>query len=102
VNGFTFDPARPQELASMLRRLAKDEPLLPRLRAGARNSAVVTTTDHAAKVRAVYESALAISSSRRASTNANAELDFLYESLVERQTDRQPAAAVRAASGSGE
>src|SRR5262249_10272681 len=56
-NGFTFDPTRPGELAAILRRLARDEGLLGRLRQGARVTPVMTVSSHAGAVRAVYQEA---------------------------------------------
>src|SRR5262249_31388264 len=56
-NGFTFDPARPGELAAILRRLAWDESLLGGVRGGGRGTPVVTGAGHADAGPAVYRGA---------------------------------------------
>jgi len=82
-NGFTFDPARPRELAALLRRLAGDEALLARLRDGARRTPVVGVAEHAAAVRGVHAEALAARSDRPLPSPADAaEFDFMHEALV--------------------
>jgi glycosyltransferase involved in cell wall biosynthesis len=57
-NGFTFDPGRPAELAAILRRMVREEDLLPRLRQGALRTKVWTVSDHAEAVRSVYREAV--------------------------------------------
>ncbi|QEH36939.1 GDP-mannose-dependent alpha-(1-2)-phosphatidylinositol mannosyltransferase [Aquisphaera giovannonii] len=61
-NGFTFNPDQPEELASLLRRIATEPGLLRRLRGGARASRTLTTAQHADLVRSVYEDVLSRSS----------------------------------------
>jgi glycosyltransferase involved in cell wall biosynthesis len=87
-NGFTFDPDRPEELAAILRRLVDEEHLLPRLRAGARKSPVITSTQHAKLVRNVYEDALVNFPNSLTQSFQAAELDFLYDALLERERNR--------------
>ena len=58
-NGFTFAPDRTDELADILRRLARDDDLVRRLRRGARETRVVSSAEHAAATRAVYAEAAA-------------------------------------------
>jgi len=84
-NGFTFDPDCPEQLAAIFRRLADEENLLPRLRAGARKSPVVTSAQHAKCVRDVYEGALGSCSKTLTQSLQAAELDFLYDALLERE-----------------
>jgi glycosyltransferase involved in cell wall biosynthesis len=57
-NGFLFDHRRPDELATLLRRLADDDALLGRLREGASRTGVVTVLEHARAVRTVYQEAV--------------------------------------------
>jgi glycosyltransferase involved in cell wall biosynthesis len=57
-NGFTFDPQRPEELAGQLRQLMHDADLLPRLRAGARATEMMTMAQHAEAINAVYRQVL--------------------------------------------
>jgi glycosyltransferase involved in cell wall biosynthesis len=58
VNGFTFDPERPDELATLLIKLSNDDDLRRRLRAGAANSQMPTIEEHVGRVRSVYEDAV--------------------------------------------
>ncbi|MCW5853673.1 MAG: glycosyltransferase [Anaerolineae bacterium] len=83
VNGFTFDPDRPGELAVLLRRLAEDEALVHRLRAGARATPIVTVAEHAAAVREVYQQAAADLAANPATRPADlAEFQFLHQALI--------------------
>jgi glycosyltransferase involved in cell wall biosynthesis len=82
-NGFTFDPARPVELAAVLRRVLSDDGLMSRLREGARRTPVVTVAEHAAAMRAVYQEAIDASLHDVASSGMDlAEVNFLHEALV--------------------
>jgi glycosyltransferase involved in cell wall biosynthesis len=81
-NGFTFDPSRPAELAAILRRMAEDEQLLARLRAGARRSPLVTADWHTQRVRLVYEDAIRDFRSRGARQDI-AEFSFLHNALLQ-------------------
>jgi glycosyltransferase involved in cell wall biosynthesis len=82
-NGFTFDPTRPGELAAILRRLARDEGLLGRLRQGVRDTPVVTVSGHAGAVRAVYREAAKDLLHQRPPCGADAlETRFLHEALL--------------------
>jgi glycosyltransferase involved in cell wall biosynthesis len=82
-NGFTFDPTRPGELAAILRRLARDESLLSRLRQGVQNTPVVTVSGHAGAVRAVYREAADDLLRQRPACGADApETRFLHEALM--------------------
>ncbi|CAN5259524.1 hypothetical protein BH18GEM1_BH18GEM1_07820 [soil metagenome] len=58
VNGFVFDHDRPDALGAVLRRLAEEEDLVPRLRAGARATAVPVLAEHTVALRAIYREAL--------------------------------------------
>jgi glycosyltransferase involved in cell wall biosynthesis len=98
-NGFTFDPARPAELAAILRRLALDPELLPRLRAGARRSPVVTVAGHAERVRAVYDSAIEDFMNRTGDEPGAHEFDLLHEALLERERGHTPAPSLNAKDG---
>ena len=84
-NGFTFDPRRPEELAALLCRLAREEGVLSRLRAGARHSRVVTSTEHTKLVREVYEQAIAAIPSGIKDPVHGDELQFIYDALLERE-----------------
>lgn len=85
VNGLTFPHDRPEALAGLLRRLADEEGLLERLRAGARRTAPTTMTEHARRVRAEYERALeAPDRASRPSEAERAELEVLSELLEAR------------------
>jgi glycosyltransferase involved in cell wall biosynthesis len=80
-NGFLFDHRRPDELATLLRRLADDDALLRRLREGASRTDVVTVPEHARAVRTIYQEAveeLVRSDDRRADQE---ELGFFQSAL---------------------
>jgi glycosyltransferase involved in cell wall biosynthesis len=82
-NGFTFEYNRPEELAAILRRLAEDDDLVRRLRAGARRSPVLTMAQHTGAVRTVYQSALEdFAGHGRADEGAAEELAFLHAALL--------------------
>ena len=59
VNGFTYPPGRTDRLAELLKRLATDEPLLTRLRAGARATRVTTVPEATTAMRAIHDRAVA-------------------------------------------
>jgi glycosyltransferase involved in cell wall biosynthesis len=83
-NGFTFDPARPWELAGVLRRLLQEEGLLARLREGARRTPVITLSDHAGEVRSVYQEAVGERTRKAAVRCADVtELRFLHKALID-------------------
>lgn len=82
-NGFSFDPARPGELAALLQRITREEGLLERLREGVRATRPVTVDEHAAAVRRIYEEARAELRSSGAPSNAEfSELRFLHGSVA--------------------
>jgi glycosyltransferase involved in cell wall biosynthesis len=81
-NGFTFDPAKPQDLATILRRIVSDSSVLPRLRVGARTSRACTLAEHAEQVCTVYGRALQDFESNSFSSQDAAELQALHENLV--------------------
>ena len=89
-NGFTFDSARPADLAAILRRLAHSSELLPRLREGARRSAVTSLADHATRVRAAYGTAIERFRNRPADSIPEQEFDFLHDALAQRERERRP------------
>ncbi len=74
-NGFLFDHDQPEQLSALLRRIAGDPGLREHLRRGARKTPVLTATQHAAAIRAVYQEAIALSA--RGSTRYRCELDEL-------------------------
>jgi glycosyltransferase involved in cell wall biosynthesis len=83
VNGFTFTHDRPEELADILTRLADDECLMHRLREGACQTPIVTASQHAQAVRAVYEEALEDLARGGATRWGDLEeLDFLHWALL--------------------
>jgi glycosyltransferase involved in cell wall biosynthesis len=59
VNGYTFNPLQPEELARHLQQLSEDESLLVALRKGALATNVMSQREHADAVRDVYQEALA-------------------------------------------
>ncbi len=70
ANGFSFRDA--DELAGILRRLATEEELAGRLRAGARHTRVFSQGEHVAAIRVIYDEALA---SARQSGPSASDLD---------------------------
>src|SRR5262249_36974949 len=89
VNGFTFDPERPSDLADLLRRLAANQSLLDNLRHGARQTPVVTVAQHAAAVRAVYRDAVEELTRNPGLRRADlTEIDFLHRALLAAGADR--------------
>jgi glycosyltransferase involved in cell wall biosynthesis len=82
-NGLIFDAARPSELTEILRRISRDPELLPRLRAGARNSPVTTVAEHAQRVREVFQSAIEDFSRGSREAPDTTEFDFLQQALQE-------------------
>ena len=88
-NGLLFDHDKPEQLADILKRLADDEPLLRRLRRGARASQPMNIADHSAVVRTIYKEALSgLSASMRGADDASkVELDLLFETLLDSGAD---------------
>jgi glycosyltransferase involved in cell wall biosynthesis len=82
-NGLTFDPRRPAELAGILIRLANNENLRLRLRAGARSSVVVTVAEHTRRIRAVYEQAIGDFKMRPAGSTETGEFNALHKALLD-------------------
>jgi glycosyltransferase involved in cell wall biosynthesis len=82
-NGFTFDPNRPDELAAILKRLAADEHLRSRLSEGARTSSVTTVTEHARRIRSVYENACQDFSHNPRGRANDVEFDYLHNALLD-------------------
>jgi glycosyltransferase involved in cell wall biosynthesis len=82
-NGFRFDSSRPGELATILSRISDDETLRTRLRAGARQSSVITVAEHTQRVRTVYESALQEFNEIPRSQADTAEFNLLHNALVD-------------------
>ena len=95
-NGFMFDHRRPDELATLLRRLADDDALLRRLREGASRTRVVLVPEHARAVRTIYQEAIEelvrSDDDRRADQE---ELDFLQSALPQLGLATPHADAVR-------
>jgi glycosyltransferase involved in cell wall biosynthesis len=87
-NGFTFEPSRRIDLAAILGRLWREENLLPRLKSGARRSRVLTSAQHAARVRAVYESAIDIANRNPAAPAYVEEFKFLHDMLARSEHHR--------------
>jgi glycosyltransferase involved in cell wall biosynthesis len=84
VNGFTFDHSAPQELADILRRLASDKHLLPRLREGARMTKVMSMAEHTDAVRTIYGQALQDLQHEASIGRADIEeLAFLHRALLD-------------------
>ncbi|MEA3213419.1 MAG: hypothetical protein QOE70_6476 [Chthoniobacter sp.] len=82
-NGFTFDYNRPDQLAALLRRIFEDEQLLPRLREGARRTAVIGLPQHAAAIRQIYREAIEdFNASSEPGPGDSAELRFLHAELL--------------------
>jgi glycosyltransferase involved in cell wall biosynthesis len=86
-NGFTFDSQRPDELASILNRIASDDALRTTLRAGARNTSVITVSEHANQVRLAYERAIEEFESNPRRSTDTAEFNLLHRMLIERGCD---------------
>jgi glycosyltransferase involved in cell wall biosynthesis len=81
-NGFTFDPTRPEELASILRRMNDEPHLLPALREAARKVPSFTLAEHAQAVCRIYETALRNVKDNPPDRRDDAELNMFHESLV--------------------
>jgi glycosyltransferase involved in cell wall biosynthesis len=81
-NGFCFDPTRPEDLASILCRIAIDPDLVARLRAGARSSPTSSLVEHAGQVCRVYDRALESLQTTAIEARNTSELKFLHDSLV--------------------
>jgi glycosyltransferase involved in cell wall biosynthesis len=82
-NGFTFEYNRPEELSAILLRLAEDDGLVRRLRAGARVSPVRTIAEYAESTRDVYRLALNDFAHRTSAAGADAsELASLHTGLL--------------------
>ena len=86
-NGFTYDAHRPDELASILSRIAANDALRTALRAGARNSPVITVNEHAKQVRLTYERAIEEFESNPRRSADTAEFNLLQRMLIERGCD---------------
>ncbi len=86
-NEFIFDPFQPAELAAILRRLANDVGLLPRLRAGAHRSTVTSTVTHAERIRAIHEEAVEDFRSRPEDRTGISEFEFLHHAIAERERE---------------
>jgi glycosyltransferase involved in cell wall biosynthesis len=84
VNGFVFDPSRPEALAAILKRVTYEDGLLKRLREAARQTHVVTVREHVQTLQRVYQEAIA-DPVRRAPIPEEqaAEVDFLHDALVD-------------------
>jgi glycosyltransferase involved in cell wall biosynthesis len=78
-NGLVFDPERPAELTAIAVRLAADESLRRRLRAGAAATSHVDMTKHTGEMRSLYADAIAA----RVGGGAPAELEPAFSRLVE-------------------
>jgi glycosyltransferase involved in cell wall biosynthesis len=88
-NGCTFDPRRPGELAAILRRLATDPEVLPRLQVGARSTINMTVAQHASRVRRIYAEAIDQFDGNHQAWMADAsEVNFAHESLVNLGCDK--------------
>jgi len=84
VNGLTFEPDQPAELASHLRALWEDEALLDRLRQGARQTAVMFSPEHAQTMQDLYLEVLEAAHRRQESKAAVlAEVVALRRLLME-------------------
>jgi len=84
VNGITFPHDRPQELASILKRLVRDQSLLPHLRQGARATRITPMAEWAQAVQAVYLEGLTEALSRKCDRRDDAdELEFLHRALLD-------------------
>jgi glycosyltransferase involved in cell wall biosynthesis len=84
INGLLFDHRQPQELATILRRLASDEQFLLQLRAGAAATPVMTMPAHVAALRALYR--MAVEDRRHADwaqQSATEELSRLFAALLD-------------------
>jgi D-inositol-3-phosphate glycosyltransferase len=79
VNGELFDPARPSELASLLRKAAGDGAYRHRLSAGAAVTSITSVFEHARALHDVYEST--ISGYEPAHDNILHEFDALMVGL---------------------
>ena len=81
-NGFRFAHDRPDELAAILRRLAGEPDLLPRLRRGAQRTRLNTFEEHVAAMRAIYREAWREASHAAPAPIERAELTDLERSLA--------------------
>jgi glycosyltransferase involved in cell wall biosynthesis len=83
VNGMTFDHRRPEQLAEILRRISEDEPLLQRLRDGARATTLPTFAMRARALRALYDQAIDAAGGDPAEPSRLVEADFLRNLLLD-------------------
>jgi glycosyltransferase involved in cell wall biosynthesis len=81
-NGFSFDPTKPEELASILCRIASEPAMLARLGAGAKKSPLSTLAEHAGRVCEVYDRAIGDFHATALDAQGASELTFLHDSLV--------------------
>ncbi len=83
VNGFTYNPQRPVELAAILQRVSEDERLVATLRLGALRTPLSTVSEHTQKLREVYEQAIdSWRSRKRLSASEVTELAFLRDAAI--------------------
>jgi glycosyltransferase involved in cell wall biosynthesis len=82
-NGLTFDHRRPEDLAEILRRISEDEPLLQRLREGARVTTLPTIATRAQALRSVYGMAIDEAAGDAADQSRLAEANVLRKTLLE-------------------
>jgi glycosyltransferase involved in cell wall biosynthesis len=82
-NGMTFDHRRPDELAEILRRISEDEPVLQRLRDGARATPLPTFAVRARTLCSLYEKAIAEAGGDAAEPSRLAEADVLRTTLLD-------------------
>jgi glycosyltransferase involved in cell wall biosynthesis len=87
-NGLTFDPARPDELAAILRKIANNPLLLQPLRAGARRTPVISVADHAEQIRLVYRDAIEGLHDTGDLNAERSDLEFVHENLLKLGCDR--------------
>jgi glycosyltransferase involved in cell wall biosynthesis len=80
ANGFSFRDAG--ELAGILCRLATDQALVGRLRAGARDTRVFSQGEHVAAIRDIYDEALSSAREKRPSPSDLDEIAALESTLA--------------------
>lgn len=80
-NGYTFDVDHPAALGAILYRLANDNELMEKLRAGAAQTHVMQAQEHARAVRAVYEKTLREKLPEQRAVDKD-EREWLFSELV--------------------